>query len=111
MEKTYILKDMDLDTLKNLIRDKLALAPDFKAKVAFDLKGDGHIFVDATQTPPVIEEADRSDEADTTLICALPVFEGILNGTQDPNMAFMMGKLKVNGSMGTALKLNAVLED
>ena len=38
-------------------------------------------------------------------------FEGILNGTQDPNIAFMMGKLKVKGNMGLAMKLNSILED
>ena len=32
-------------------------------------------------------------------------------GTQDPNIAFMMGKLKVKGSMGLAMKLNGILED
>jgi len=34
-----------------------------------------------------------------------------MDGRQDPNVAFMMGKLKVQGSMGLALKLNGFLED
>jgi putative sterol carrier protein len=49
-------------------------------------------------------------EADVILTSTLETFGNILNGTQDPNIAFMMGKLKVKGSMGLALKLNSMLE-
>jgi putative sterol carrier protein len=41
----------------------------------------------------------------------LQTFENILAGSQDPNLAFMMGKLKIKGSMGLAMKLNGILED
>jgi putative sterol carrier protein len=41
----------------------------------------------------------------------METFEKILKGDQDPNIAFMMGKLKVSGSMGLALKLNSMLEE
>jgi len=37
--------------------------------------------------------------------------QGLLNGTQDPTLAFMTGKIKVNGSMGHALKLASLLDD
>jgi putative sterol carrier protein len=35
----------------------------------------------------------------------------MMDGTQDPTLAFMMGKLKVEGSMGLAMKLNSIIED
>ena len=50
-------------------------------------------------------------EADVTLICSMSTFEGFLTGNQNPNVAYMMGKLKVKGSMGLAMKLNGILED
>jgi len=67
------------------------------------------VFVDATQTPPAV--SDEDGEADLTLVTSIDTFKGILEGTQDPNIAFMMGKLKVQGSMGLAMKLNSILED
>ena len=100
---------MSLDTIKEQIRQKLAFAGHLKARVTFDFGDDGRIFVDSTQSPPVISEAE--EESDVTLLCSLATFEGFLNGSQNPNLAFMMGKLKVKGSMGLAMKLNAILED
>ena len=36
-------------------------------------------------------------------------FEGILNGATNPTMAYMTGKLKVDGSLPAAMKLGAAL--
>ncbi len=103
---------MTLEALTQRIKDKTAGASgaELNAKVKFDFKDDGVIFIDATQSPPVINH-DKDEEADTTLICTLATFNDILDGKQDPNIAFMMGKLKVKGSMGLAMKLNGILED
>lgn len=81
----------------------------FNHTAKFDFDEDGILFVDATQNPPVISNND--DEAEVTLKTTLETFEKILKGDQDPNIAFMMGKLKVSGSMGLALKLNGMLEE
>lgn len=85
------------------------MARGLSAKVKFDFGDDGIVCVDTTQSPPDITHEDR--ESDCTLICSIETFEGILNGSKDPNIAFMMGQLKVKGSMGLAMKLNAILED
>ncbi len=100
---------MSIDDIHNQILEKLSLAPQIGAKIKFDFGDHGVIFVDATQSPPHVSREDR--EADTTLVCTIETFQNILSGTQDPNIAFMMGKLKVKGSMGYAMKLNAILED
>ncbi len=100
---------MGLEEITEKIRRKLAAAGHIKARVKFDFGDDGLVFVDSTQDPPLVSNSDA--ESDTTLVCSMTTFEGLLAGTQDPNIAFMMGKLKVKGSMGLAMKLNAVLED
>lgn len=100
---------MSLETVKQDIKQKFSYAPDVNAKIKFDFGDDGIVFIDATQNPPAMSEEDG--DADTILTCSLDTFQGILKGTQDPNIAFMMGKLKVKGNMGLALKLNAILED
>lgn len=100
---------MSVEEIKAQLEQKMALAAGLNAKVKFDFGDDGILFVDATQSPPVVSEDD--EEADTTFVCSTEVFKGIANGTQDPTMAFMMGKLKIKGSMGLAMKLNSILED
>jgi len=100
---------MSLETIESKVKEKLSLAAGLNAKVKIDFGDDGVVFVDATQTPPAISNQDA--EADTTIKTSLDTFKAILEGTQDPNIAFMMGKLKVQGSMGLAMKLNGILED
>lgn len=101
---------MSLESLTEQIRRKMSMAAGLSAKVTFDFGDEGVIFVDTNQNPPVINN-EAGGECDLTLSCSTKTFEGILNGTQDPNIAFMMGKLKVKGAMGLAMKLNAILED
>jgi putative sterol carrier protein len=49
------------------------------------------------------------DEADVVLTAEADVFKGILDGDVSPTAAFMQGKLSVDGNMGMAMKLAAVL--
>lgn len=100
---------MSLDEITAKIKEKMTMDAGLNAKVKFDFGDEGRIFVDAAQSPPVISDEDA--DADVTLETSLATFKDILAGTQDPNIAFMMGKLKVKGSMGLAMKLNAILED
>jgi putative sterol carrier protein len=100
---------MSLEEVTQAMKSKMALASGLDAKVKFDFGDDGVIFVDATENPPELSHDD--EDADCTLRCSLDTFKGFMAGTQDPTMAFMMGKLKVDGSMGLAMKLNAIIED
>ncbi len=100
---------MTLEDVTAKIKQKMSMAAGLNARVKMDFGDEGLIFVDNTVSPPEISNEDK--EADTTLVCSLDTFKAILAGAQDPNIAFMMGKLKVKGSMGIAMKLNAILED
>lgn len=100
---------MSLEAITARIEQKMSMAAGLKARLKIDFGDEGLIFVDTTQTPPLINHEDL--EADTTFVCSMATFQAILDGTQDPNLAFMMGKLKVKGSMGIAMKLNSILED
>lgn len=97
---------MSLDEITEKLKSRIV---GFNHTVKFDFDDEGILFVDATQNPPVFTNDDG--EAEVTLRTSIETFGKILRGDQDPNIAFMMGKLKVSGSMGLALKLNAMLEE
>jgi putative sterol carrier protein len=101
---------MDFDEIKQKIQTKLDRGTTLKSRICFDFGDDGALLID-TKSDPYTLTAERSDDVDLTLTTSLAVFSEILNGTQDPNLAFMFGKLKINGSMGLAMKLNSFLED
>lgn len=99
---------MDLDGITAKLKQKFQYAKSFGHTVLFDFGDDGFVFVDGTQSPA--EFKNEEVEAEVTLATSIATLDKILEGNQDPNMAFMMGKLKVRGSMGLALKLNSILE-
>lgn len=65
------------------------------------------IHVDGSQKPPSVSNADA--EADCTITIAFADFLDLVKGELNPTTAFMMGKLKVDGSMAVALKLAGIL--
>ena len=89
---------MSLEAITQEIQSKLKMAPPVKASVKLDFGDDGKIFIDGTQNPPEISNEDH--DADTTLVCSIETFRKIMNGTQDPTMAYMMGKLKISSIIG-----------
>ncbi len=67
------------------------------------IKNEGSVMLDNAGA----HAADHA--ADVTLIASEDVFRAILDGSQNPAMAFMSGKLKVNGSSMRALKVSEIL--
>ncbi|WP_199257969.1 SCP2 sterol-binding domain-containing protein [Paracoccus binzhouensis] len=78
-------------------------AKGFDGTAKFVIEGEGSVYIDANGA----RAAD--DEAEVTLTASRETFEGLLSGDVNPTTAFMTGKLKVDGSMGTAMKLGALL--
>lgn len=99
---------MTLDEIHNKLASKLGIPGVFTKTVLFDFEDDGKIHIDGTQDPVIFSHDEK--DADVTLVTNLENFSKILSGELDPNFAFMTGKLKVRGSMGLALRLNALLE-
>lgn len=94
---------MSLEQYTKLVEEKTASVDNLGKKVKFDLKDEGIIHVDATITPPIVSNDDL--DADVTFVLNKENFEGLIDGSLNPQMAFMMGKLKIEGDMGLALKL------
>src|SRR3546814_8126623 len=89
--------------------------PPLGYRVKFDLGEDGVLLWDGTVTPPeiglLVGSGDGDPEADTVLRLTLDDLGRLLSGTLDPTLAYMTGKLKIQGSTGVAMKLAAMLGD
>lgn len=90
-----------IDAAVNALAAKLTSGFDGVAK--FVIPGEGAIMLDSTG----VRAGD--EEADVTLTADAEVFRAILDGEMNATLAFMTGKLAVDGSMGLAMKLGSVL--
>ena len=79
------------------------LSGGFDGVAKFVIPGEGAIMMDGAG----VRAGD--EDADVTLTAEAEVFRAILDGDMNPTMAFMTGKLKVDGNMGLAMKLGSVL--
>jgi putative sterol carrier protein len=102
---------MAIETLVGQLKAAAAQSPSLNHTLKFDMGEDGLILWDGTQSPPVIEQTGADTEAETTLRLSPATLAGLIDGSVDATMAFMLGKLKVQGSMGVALKVASFLGD
>ncbi len=100
---------MTLQNLAERIRQRAAVVPRLGYTVKFALDEAGVIRWDGTGPTPLIETADGP--ADTTIRISEDSLEKLLSGALDPTLAYMTGKLKVEGSLGVAMKLTTLLGD
>lgn len=73
-------------------------------KFAFD---EGVIYIDGNAQPMTVSNEDQ--DADCIIRMSLDDFQEMVAGELDPTMAYMTGKLKIEGDMGVAMKLSSVL--
>lgn len=98
---------MTLDEITAKMRERVGDSAGIGKCIIFDFGDDGVIRIDDTQSPAVVDN-DQSD-ADTTISVSKEDFEEIADGKQNAQMAFMMGKLKIDGDMGVAMQLGQIL--
>ena len=73
------------------------------ASYLFDIDGAGKWIVEVENGSVAVREGEG--QAQTTISASEQTFLKIVNGEQNATSAFMMGKVKVNGDMGNAMKL------
>ena len=98
---------MSLQEITEGMRQRVGEDSGLGARLKFDFGDDGIVFLDATQVPNVISNDDA--EADCTLKISMNDFIAMTKGELDGTTAFMMGKLKIEGDMGIAMRLQSVL--
>lgn len=99
---------MSLPEVTQGMSDRVASNGGIPGKVVtFDFGDDGVICIDGTQTPATV--SNENGEADCRVKVSMADFREIAAGKQNAQMAFMMGKLKVEGDMGIAMQLGKIL--
>jgi len=74
-----------------------------KANFKFD---EGVIHLNDSTSPTVVTNEESA--ADCTLKLSIDNFEKMISGDLNPMMAFMTGKLKIEGDKGVAMKLSSL---
>jgi putative sterol carrier protein len=99
---------MSLETLSEMLRARLPELAPLDARVKFVVEGQGVILLDATETAPALAHEDG--EAACTVRLAEDKLAQLLAGTLSPTLAYSLGQIKVEGSLGLAMKLASLLE-
>ena len=99
---------MSLDTIEQEVRSNLMRFAGLGYKVKFVFDDGPPFLLDGTVMPPTLSTEDG--EADCTLRLSAENMEKLMAGTLNPTLAYSLGKLKVDGSLGVALKLASMME-
>ena len=67
----------------------------------------GVVYIDGNASPPDVSNDDKA--ADCTIKMDFSDFADLIGGKLDGMSAFMTGKLKIEGDMGVAMKLQSIL--
>ena len=94
---------MDNSEIVARMNDALAASGGTDKSVKFDFGDDGKIFLSGT------EAVEADNDADCTISVSKDDFIALAGGNLDPMMAFMSGKLKLEGNAQRALKVSGIL--
>jgi putative sterol carrier protein len=100
---------MGIEALTEEIRRRAGQNPKLGYRLKFELAEGGVILWNGTEVPPVVDNSDG--EADTTIRLSVENLQKLMAGELDPTLAYMTGKIKIEGSLGVAMKLASMLGD
>lgn len=99
---------MTLEEITTAMRDRVDGDSGLDATLKFDFGDDGVVFIDGVSDPNTVSNDD--EDADCTIKISRDNFLKLVDGDLEPTTAFMMGKIKISGSMGVAMKLQSLLK-
>lgn len=102
---------MSLEKFTEQVRSKVGDDAKLNKTIKFSFKDDkgepaGVLFIDGKSTPNAVHNDDVA--ADCTVKVSLADFEQLMARKLDPTTAFMMGKIKIEGDIGVAMKLGSL---
>jgi len=91
-----------MDGLVSMIQSQASKADALGNTLKFDFGGES-LFIDGTGDANKVSASNG--DADCTVQLTMEDFQALVNGNLNPMSAFMSGKLKIDGDMGVAMKL------
>ena len=99
---------MTIESVESRITELMAGNSPLNATIKFEFKEGGVLVVESTEDNSAIVYEDGP--ADCTVKVKSADLLKMMDGKMDPMLAFTMGKLKVKGDMGVAMKLTKFFE-
>ncbi len=100
-------KDLSLAEFTEGIRERVGENSGLGAVIKFAFDEGGVIFIDGKTVPNVVSNEDNP--ADATLKLSLDTMNKLYRKETNGMMAFMSGKIKLEGNMMVAMKLDQIL--
>lgn len=97
---------MNVQELTTLLKDRAEEAPVMDLSIKLNLKGEGFVHVESRGEKNVVTNEDLP--ADCTVTITPENFQKLIAGKLNPMMAVMTGKLKIDGDMSVAMKLQSL---
>lgn len=97
---------MNLEAIYEGIKEKAANLDSIDATLKM-VVDDQIIYVDGTGEGNVVSQDDK--DADCVISTSIDTMKELLSGNSNPMMAVMMGKVKIKGDMGVAMKVQSLL--
>ena len=98
----------DLATITQTIAAKVGEDSGLGKVVKIDFGDAGKILIDGASVPNKVSNDDGV--ADTTISISMDDLMAMAQGSLDPMMAFMSGKMKIAGDMSVAQKLAPIMK-
>ncbi len=99
---------MSFESILTFIEERAANSSPLGSKLKLDFGNDQRIHLDGSGAENVVTTEDK--EADCVVTVNPKDFENVINGSLNPMMAFMSGKIKVKGDMGVVMKIQGLLK-
>lgn len=96
----------NLESYTETVRSKVGEASGLNATIKFAFGDNEVLYIDGKSTPNAVH--NRDEAAQCTVKLSLETFGKLMNRSLEPTVAFMTGKIKVEGDMGVAMKLGKV---
>jgi putative sterol carrier protein len=99
----------DINSLEQLLIQRTNGKKPIGKTIAFDVKNEGVILLDARTEPVSISRADSDEGADATIAMVADDLDGLLNERVSGQTLLMTGRAKFKGNPTTVMKMRDLL--